>query len=110
MFTLEIDGTALVVTNATEAQAAELFQSEEFKDDLKTLKTDGKPLWNGSAKITVRPANEDEIDAFEEAMSDDGYEDAEAANDDEDEDDEDGIEVVFLIEIDEMDDGNTLSA
>jgi hypothetical protein len=60
MFTLEIKGQAIVVTNATEDEAAGLFESEEFKEDLKTLTTDGKPLWDGSSPLTVRPAKEDE--------------------------------------------------
>ncbi len=96
MFTLEIKGTAIAVTNANQEEAAGLFESEEFKEDLRTLTTEGTPLWDGKSPLTVRPASEDEIDSFEEAMNDDEYED-----EDED-DDEEPIDVVFLVEIDAM--------
>jgi len=101
MFTLEINGTALVVTNADEEQARELLGSEEFKDDLRTLTADGEPLWDGSAALTIRPATKDEQEAFEEALNDEDYEDEEA---DDAEDDEEPIDIVFLVEVDEMDD------
>jgi hypothetical protein len=111
MFTLEINGTALVVTNADEESARALLESEEFKEDLKSFTSEGRPLWDGKSPLTVRPATEDEIDSFDEALNDEEYEDEDesddpkAANDDEDED-EDGepIDIVFLVEIDEQDD------
>jgi hypothetical protein len=109
MFTLEINGTALVVTNADEVSARALLESDEFKDDLKSFTSDGRALWDGKAPLTVRPATEDEIDSFDEALNDDEYEDEDdsadpkAANDDE-EDDEEPIDIVFLVEIDEQDD------
>lgn len=96
MFTLEIKGTAIAVTNANEDEASGLFESEEFKEDLKSLTSEGKQLWDGSAPLTIRPASEDEIDSFDEAMNDDDYED-------EDDADEEPIDVVFLVEIDSMD-------
>ena len=99
MFTLEIKGTPIVVTNATEEEAAGLFESEEFKEDLRTLTSEGTPLWDGKSPLTVRPASEDEIDSFEEAMNDDEYEDE---DEDETDDDEEPIDVVFLVEIDAM--------
>lgn len=109
MFTLEINGRALVVTNADEEAARALLESDEFKQDLQSFTSDGRPLWDGKAPLTVRPATDDEIDSFDEAINDDEYEDEEsdgpeAANDDEDEDDEEPIDIVFLVEIDEQDD------
>jgi hypothetical protein len=97
MFILEIAGKAVAITNADQDQAHELFMSEDFKDDLKSFSSEGKPLWDGSSLLTIRRATDDEIEAFDEAMEDD--EDL----DDED-DDEDGIDVMFLALIDEMDD------
>jgi hypothetical protein len=97
MFILEIAGKAIAITNADQDQAHELFMSEDFKDDLKSFSSEGKPLWDGSSLLTIRRATDDEIEAFDEAMEDD--EDL----DDED-DDEDGIDVMFLALIDEMDD------
>jgi hypothetical protein len=96
MFTLEIAGTAIVVTNAAESDARELLESEDFKEDLKSLTADGRPLWDGAQPLTIRPASEDEIDAFDEALNDETYEDEDPA------DDEDpAIDVVFLVEIDD---------
>ena len=98
MYTLEIAGRAIAVTNADEDQALELFLSECFKDDLKSFKSEGRPLWDGSAALTTRPASEDEIDAFQEAL------DEEDEDDDYDEEFDDlDIDVVFLVSIDEID-------
>ncbi|MCB5177068.1 MULTISPECIES: hypothetical protein [Microvirga] len=99
MITLEIAGKAVAVTNADEDQARELFLSESFKDDLMSFKSEGRPLWDGSAALTTRASSEDEIDAFTEALDEE----------DEDEDDDLGdddldIDVVFLVSIDEIDD------
>ena len=97
MVTLEIAGKAVAVTNADEERARELFLSESFKDDLKSFKSGGRSLWDGSAALTTRPASEDEIDAFNEALD-------EGDEDDEDLDDDLDIDVVFLVSIDEIDD------
>ena len=97
MVTLEIAGKAVAVTNADEEHARELFLSESFKDDLKSFKSESRSLWDGSAALTTRPASEDEIDAFYEALD-------EEDEDDEDFDDDLDIDVVFLVSIDEIDD------
>ncbi|NIX76379.1 hypothetical protein [Microvirga terricola] len=101
MYTLEIAGTAVAVTNADEEQAKELFLSDSFKDDLLSFKSEGRPLWDGSADLVTRTASEDEIDAFNEVMEE---EDEEFGN--EEDEDEEGldIDVVFLVSIDEIDD------
>ena len=49
MFILEIAGKAVAITNADQDQAHELFMSEDFKDDLKSFSSEGKPLWDGSS-------------------------------------------------------------
>ena len=98
MFTLEIAGKAVAVTNADEEQARELFLSESFKEDLTSFKSEGSPLWDGSATLTTRRASEDEIDAFNEALD-------EEDEDDEGFDDDLDIDVVFLVSIDEIDAG-----
>ncbi|HZH50703.1 MAG TPA: hypothetical protein VEZ16_02360 [Microvirga sp.] len=97
MFTLEIAGRAIAVTNADESQARELFLSESFKDDLLSFKSEGRPLWDGSAALTTRSASEEEIDAFNEALDEEDQEE-DATDDDLD------IDVVFLVSIDEIDD------
>lgn len=101
MVTLEIAGKAIAVTNASEEQARELFWSESFKDDLKSFKSGGRFLWDGSAALTTRPASEDEIDAFYEVLDE---EEEDKVEDGEDSDDID-VDVVFLVSIDEIDDG-----
>src|SRR5689334_16829970 len=91
MFTLEIAGRPIAVTDADQAQAQELFVSQEFQSDLRSLQSERRPLWDGSAVLNTRPASEDEIDAFEAAFSAD------------DEADEDGINVMFLLPLDTTD-------
>ena len=93
MFTVEIDGRAIAVTNAQEDQARDLIESEEFLDDLMVMESNGKPVWNGQTPVTLRPATPDEKAEFHEA------EDL-----DDDIDDEDEPCVVFLIDIDDEDD------
>lgn len=101
MFTLEIAGTAVAVTNADEEQAKELFLSDSFKDDLLSFKSEGRPLWDGSTNLVTRTASEEEIEAFNEVMD----EEEEEFSGEEDEDEEGlDIDVVFLVSIDEIDD------
>ena len=107
MFTLEIEGTAVAVINSDEASAKDLFTCDGFKEDIKSMTSGGKPLWDGNAALNVRPATEDEIEVFEDALAeDDGegdfvddprYADAEASDDD------DEADIVFLVDIDEED-------
>jgi hypothetical protein len=47
MFTLEIDGRPIAITDAEEAQARDIFESDEFKQDLTAMTSDGTPLWMG---------------------------------------------------------------
>ncbi len=94
MFTVEIAGRAIAVTNADEAQARELIESEEFREDLTIIHSDGKPVWDGKASLDLRPATPDEEEEFEDADD----------LDDEDEVEDDEPSVVFLIDIDDEED------
>jgi hypothetical protein len=67
MFTLTISDKPVAVTNADEDEARELFASDDFKHDLQTLESEGAPLWDGIATLSVRPATEEEIAEFENA-------------------------------------------
>lgn len=89
MITLEIAGKPVAVTDADEAEARELFESEEFKEDLRTLESDDGPVWDGKAALTVRAASRDEISEFREA---EGEEEP-------DDDDEEGPLIVFLVPV-----------
>jgi hypothetical protein len=101
MFTLEIDGVAVAMTDADEAEAREIFDSEDFKADLADFTTDGKPVWDGKTPFTVRPATEDEEDLFDDSLEADDEDDLEDEDEDED---EDGASVVFLVVVDQFDD------
>ena len=94
MFTVEIAGRAIAVTNADEEQARELIESEEFREDLTVIHSDGQPIWDGKAKLELRAATLDEEEEFEDAEDPDGDEDLEEGE----------PSVVFLIDIDEEDD------
>lgn len=103
MFTLEIGRKAIAVIDADEEQARAVFDQEAFKDDLRQMTSDGAPLWDGVAPLTVRPASEDEAETFE-TLLDEG---AEAFDDDDGadgEEEEEGLDVLFLVPIDEDDD------
>ena len=100
MYTLEIAGIAIATTDADEAEAREIFESEDFLDDIRGFTSAGAPIWDGVSAFVIRPANEDEIDAFGE------IEDFEEDIDDEeaDEFDEEGANIMFLDDIDQFDD------
>jgi hypothetical protein len=85
MFTLEIAGKPIAVTDASEAEARELFESDAFKDDLMQIESEGAPL-------SVRPATRAEIVEFENTPFGDG-------------EDVDPITpmIMFLVDIDEPD-------
>ncbi|ONG52577.1 hypothetical protein BKE38_14260 [Pseudoroseomonas deserti] len=107
MFTLEIGGRPIAVIDTDEEDARELVDSAPFRDDLKRLLSEDKPIWDGQAALTVRAATEEEIAEFE--ASDEGEEDdfADAADEEEDEDedeDDDAAVVLFLIPITDPDD------
>jgi len=101
MFTLEVAGKPIAVTNASEDEAREVFESDAFKEDLMTIESDGAPIWDGFATLNIRPATEDEVKDFEDAPTeDDGGEPAE----------EETPLIMFLVDIDEAeeDDGPAL--
>ncbi|MEE1657846.1 hypothetical protein VB618_16715 [Microvirga sp. CF3062] len=99
MFTLTISDKPVAITNANEEGARELLMSEEFKDDLKVLESEGAPLWDGIASLNIRPATEEEKTEFEGADFDE---------DEEDDDEEEGPYIMFLVDVtdpDEDDEG-----
>ncbi len=55
-------------------EARELCSESWLRDDLAALKSDGRPIWNGQDKLSVRPGSAEEVALFHEA---DGSEDAE---------------------------------
>ena len=99
MFTLRINGRAIAVTDAGEAEAHDLLSSSDFKEDLTSLESEGRPLWDGAAPLTIQRATDDEIETFQAAMEEDD-EDGEDEPDEEGRD-EDLANIVFLVSIDE---------
>ncbi len=99
MFTLTISDKPVAVTNANEEEARELFMSDDFKEDLKSLESEGAPLWDGFASLNVRAATEEEKAEFEGADFDE---------DEDDDDEEEGPYIMFLVDVndpDETDEG-----
>src|SRR4051794_32518452 len=96
MFTLEISGKPVAVTNASEDEARDLFESGAFKDDLMTLESEGAPLWDGYASLKVRPATQDETAALGAATDGDGGTDSA--------DGEPGPMLMFLVDVADPDD------
>ena len=90
MFTLEAAGKPIAITDASEDEARELFESEVFKEELMELETGGVPVWDGAASLMIRPATRQEIAEFENAPLQPG----------EDVDPESPM-IMFLIDIDE---------
>ena len=93
MFTLMISDKPVAITNANEDEARELLMSDEFKEDLKILESEGAPLWDGFASLNVRAATDDEKAEFEEADFDE----------DEDDDEEEGPYIMFLVDVTDPD-------
>ena len=98
MFTLEIAGKPVAVTDADGEGARELFEADEFREDLLSLESEGRPIWDGVAPFLIRPANDEEMDALEQSLDEADTEPAD--EEDEDEDDEEGINVLFLVPVD----------
>ena len=99
MFTIEIGGKPVAVVDAIESDARELLEQSEFRDDLTSLTSGGKPLWDGKAALTMRPATPEEVDEFEDSAFDDEDEDEEELE----EDDEEASTVYFLVPLDDED-------
>jgi hypothetical protein len=96
MFTLTISDKPIAVTNADEDEARDLFMSDDFKHDLKTLESEGAPLWDGFATLSIRPASGSEIAEFEATD-----EDEEAAGVE-----DDAPLIIFLVEVSDPDEAD----
>jgi hypothetical protein len=64
MFTLDIGGRPTAITDADEAEARRIFEGETFRRDMQRWISDGQPVWDGHAPITLRPSTEDETAHF----------------------------------------------
>ena len=68
IFTVDVGGiptVAFAAKNAREAQ--ELGKEGWFLDDLRELRSEERPLWDGKAPLRIRIATQGEIDRYDEA-------------------------------------------
>ncbi len=93
MFTVEVGGRPVATTDADEAQARAIFESDEFKQDLAAMTSQGTPLWDGRSPLTIRPASQEEMAEFQ-------FADLDYDEDLDDEDEEDSLSVAFLVPVD----------
>lgn len=104
MYTLEIGGVAVAMTDADEAEAREIFLSDDFKEDLGGFTSGGKPIWDGKAAFVIRVATEEESDLFDDAMDEDEFEEEAFEGDEPEDDGEDGASIMFLLDVDQLED------
>jgi hypothetical protein len=65
IYTLEVGGRPVLAFPASNYREAQSIMKEEWlRADLRELKSEGAPLWNGTEKLTVRNAAPDEIERF----------------------------------------------
>jgi hypothetical protein len=94
MFTLEIGGQPVAVLSLpTIADVDELLGDKEFRKDLTALHSEGRPLWDGQADMSLREATADERAEFENSVADE-------------EDDDDGGIVMFLVDVTKPEDSS----
>src|SRR4028119_1982023 len=67
MYTIEVAGKPIAVTNiGSQDEAEEFFSSNWFKEEMMVFETaDGDDLWNGSDPFDIRPASPEEVAKFE---------------------------------------------
>lgn len=95
IFVLEVNGTPTLAFEADDMDDANAYAaSEEVREDLTELTSNGAPLWNGKDATKLRTATEAEEDLFEEQRGEDWEEEPHADPED---------FVVFLVPIDEPD-------
>ncbi|MBB3317133.1 hypothetical protein FHT77_003015 [Rhizobium sp. BK181] len=94
-FTIEIDGQPVASFRSENADDAKsFFEAEDFREDLTVLQSQGKPVWDGVAPLSLRKATAEEASEVEHAYEFD--DDPERTIDDE--------FVVFLVPISDMGD------
>jgi len=87
IFTIEIGDTPTLMFEAQNMrEAQELCHEQWLKDDLAETKSDGAPLWDGTAKLRARMALPDESALFAEAKNNGQP--------------SDGLMLVYLVELD----------
>jgi hypothetical protein len=76
IFTVDVDGQSILSFEAANfREAAEMLKEGWFLDDLRTLNSDGRPLWDGTARLQSRLASEAEAERYH-AMADEAGDEA----------------------------------
>jgi hypothetical protein len=65
MFTLEIGGMPIAITDGDEQEAHRVFEGGKFKSDMQRWMTGRGPVWDGKAAFRVRPATAEEVAQFQ---------------------------------------------
>jgi hypothetical protein len=70
VFALEIGGVPVLTFQAvTHREAASLLQEQWLRNDLQEARSNGVPLWDGKAKLSVRRASPEEVARFLETKT-----------------------------------------
>ena len=65
-FTVEIAGRAVASFRSENSEdATHFFEAEDFRDDLTILESEGKPLWDRKAALSLRKATAEEASEVE---------------------------------------------
>jgi hypothetical protein len=69
VFVLEIEQRPVVAFEAISArEARELVKERWLQDDLKGLRSNGQPLWNGKSRLRIGPAVGEQLDEVRTAI------------------------------------------
>jgi hypothetical protein len=69
VYALEVAGQPVLMFQAMSHQEARGLPREQWlRDDLREVHSNGAPVWDGKAKLTVRRANLDEAARFSETI------------------------------------------
>jgi hypothetical protein len=93
LFTVEVSGRPVLVFAEETRDSAEELVSSLIGPDLQEFQSDGRPLWDGEAVLSVREADEGETSRWEEGLAD--AQDSGSIGEDTDD------FAVFLVELDE---------
>jgi hypothetical protein len=86
-FTLLVGGRPILsFVASTFNEANELTREEWLRADLLKYRSNGRPLWDGDAKLSVRASDAQEKTALEEGLKETAI--------------DDGITLVYLVELD----------
>ena len=88
-FTLLVGGQPILSFAANNFnEANELTREEWLRADLLKYQSNGQPLWDGNAELSIRPSAADEKEALEQGLNETTA--------------DDGVALVYLVELDNV--------